>query len=235
MRASRLVSCTSLVFLFLSITTATECPNLTNVNFGPCMMIIGWGWNGDDCVQLGGCGSSDFEGNDYSEYLYWSYESCMETCPCLEGYVECFVDPCEVTVCPAFPYATCEADYCGGCNANFYQNGLIVNDGCGEPEACPSEFQGSGEVLKILALAIPIIFWGYLMTQSLVALDHNRIYLAITAFAVLLNVMLNYWFIPEYGAEGAAIATVITEALIPLSCSLMILKHYLSNSTVNAN
>ena len=97
------------------------------------------------------------------------------------------------------------------------------------------EFQGSGEVLKILALAIPIIFWGYLMTQSLVALDHNRIYLGITAFAVLLNVLLNYWLIPEYGAEGAAIATVITEALIPLSCFLMILKHYLSNSTTDAN
>ena len=97
------------------------------------------------------------------------------------------------------------------------------------------EFQGSGEVLKILALAIPIIFWGYLMTQSLVALDHNRIYLGITAFAVLLNVLLNYWLIPEYGAEGAAIATVITEALIPLSCFLIILKHYLSNSTAHVN
>ena len=97
------------------------------------------------------------------------------------------------------------------------------------------EFQGSGEVLKILALAVPIIFWGYLMTQSLVALDHNRIYLGITAFAVLLNILLNYWLIPEYGAEGAAIATVITEALIPLSCFIMILKHYLSNSTSHAN
>ena len=97
------------------------------------------------------------------------------------------------------------------------------------------EFQGSGEILKILAFAIPIVFWGYLMTQSLVALDHNRIYLAITTFAVLLNVLLNYWLIPEYGAEGAAIATVITEALIPLSCFLMILKHYLSNSTAHDN
>ena len=97
------------------------------------------------------------------------------------------------------------------------------------------EFQGSGEVLKILALAIPIIFWGYLMTQSLVALDHNRIYLGITAFAVLLNVLLNYWLIPEYGAEGAAIATVITEPLIPMSCFLIIIKHYLLNSTVHAN
>tara|TARA_Y100000590_G_scaffold437661_1_gene559551 strand:- start:232 stop:1128 length:897 start_codon:yes stop_codon:yes gene_type:complete len=98
-----------------------------------------------------------------------------------------------------------------------------------------TEFHGSSEVLKILALAIPIIFWGYLMTQSLVALDHNRIYLSITAFALLLNIMLNYWLIPEYGAEGAAIATVITEALIPLSCSFMILKHYLSNSKTHAN
>ena len=99
----------------------------------------------------------------------------------------------------------------------------------------PQEFQGSGEVLKILALAIPIIFWGYLMTQSLVALDRNRVYLTITAFAVLLNVLLNYWLIPEYGAEGAAIATVITESLIPLSCFLMVLKHCLSNSTSHAN
>jgi O-antigen/teichoic acid export membrane protein len=96
------------------------------------------------------------------------------------------------------------------------------------------EFQDSAEILQILALAIPIIFWGYLMTQSLVALDHNRIYLGITACAVLLNVLLNYWLIPQYGASGAATATVITEALIPLSCFLMILKHQLSNSTAHA-
>jgi len=116
---------------------------------------------------------------------------------------------------------------CGG--AIFFLSEIIIKIFFAQ------EFQGSGEVLKILALAIPIIFWGHLMTQSLVALDHNRIYLAITAFAVLLNVLLNYWLIPEYGAEGAAIATVITEALIPLSCFLIILKHYLSNSEAHAN
>ena len=51
----------------------------------------------------------------------------------------------------------------------------------------------------------------------------------------LINVLLNYWLIPEYGAEGAAIATVITEALIPLSCLIMIFKHYIKNLTVHAN
>ena len=93
-----------------------------------------------------------------------------------------------------------------------------------------AEFQSSAEILQILAFAIPLVFWGYLMTQSLVALDHNRIYLGITAGGVLLNVLLNFWLIPEHGASGAAVATVITEALIPFSCFLMILKHQLSSS-----
>ena len=96
-----------------------------------------------------------------------------------------------------------------------------------------AEFQNSADILRILAMAIPLVFWGYLMTQSLVALDHNRIYLVITASGLLLNVLLNFWLIPEYGASGAAVATVITEALIPLSCFLMIIKYHFSHSPVN--
>ena len=96
-----------------------------------------------------------------------------------------------------------------------------------------AEFQNSADILKILAFAIPLVFWGYLMTQSLVALDHNRIYLLITASGLLLNVLLNFWLIPGYGASGAAIATVITEALMPLSCFLMILKYHFSQSSTN--
>ena len=95
-------------------------------------------------------------------------------------------------------------------------------------------FQNSADILEILAIAIPLVFWGYLMTQSLVALDHNRIYLVITASGLLLNVMLNFWMIPEYGASGAAVSTVITEALIPLSCFLIILKYHFSKSPNNA-
>ena len=90
------------------------------------------------------------------------------------------------------------------------------------------EFQHSAAILHILSLAIPLVFLGYLMTQSLVALDHNRIYLVITSGGVLINVLLNLWLIPEHGASGAAVATVITEALIPLSCFILILKHQLS-------
>jgi O-antigen/teichoic acid export membrane protein len=95
-------------------------------------------------------------------------------------------------------------------------------------------FKNSADILEILAIAIPLVFWGYLMTQSLVALDHNRIYLVITASGLLLNVMLNFWLIPKYGASGAAVSTVITEALIPLSCFLIILKYHFSKSPNNA-
>jgi O-antigen/teichoic acid export membrane protein len=95
-------------------------------------------------------------------------------------------------------------------------------------------FKNSADILEILAIAIPLVFWGYLMTQSLVALDHNRIYLVITASGLLLNVMLNFWLIPKYGAYGAAVSTVITEALIPLSCFLIILKYHFSKSPNNA-
>jgi len=97
------------------------------------------------------------------------------------------------------------------------------------------EFQHSADILHILSLAIPLVFWGYLMTQSLVALDHNRIYLGITAGGVLINVLLNFWLIPEHGASGAAVATVITEALIPLSCFIMILKHQLSSAPAHVS
>ncbi|MBC8311924.1 MAG: hypothetical protein H8E72_06430 [Candidatus Marinimicrobia bacterium] len=146
MRISRLFTYISVFFISFSVSSATECPNLSDIDFGPCFMIIGWGWNGDDCVQLGGCGSTDYEGNDYSDFLFWSYESCMETCPCVEGYVDCFVDPCEVTDCPAYPNAVCEADYCGGCNANFYENGDLVNNECEDIQECSEEFEGSGDI-----------------------------------------------------------------------------------------
>ena len=89
-------------------------------------------------------------------------------------------------------------------------------------------FRNASEILEILALAIPLVFWGYLMTQSLVALDQNRIYLVITSLGLLINVILNFLLIPEYGASGAAFSTVVTEALIPLICFIMILKYQFS-------
>ncbi len=45
--------------------------------------------------------------------------------------VACFVTPCSVNECHAYPTATCVDNYCGGCNADFYLNGKkLTEDEC---------------------------------------------------------------------------------------------------------
>ncbi|KAL5510211.1 hypothetical protein EMCRGX_G005719 [Ephydatia muelleri] len=59
-------------------------------------------------------------------------------CPPNKPPVQCLVDPCTVNSCPAHPEATCVADYCGGCNARFFdRSGNEVTDSC----ACPVKGQ----------------------------------------------------------------------------------------------
>ncbi|MFQ6610109.1 MAG: hypothetical protein ACE5D7_04840, partial [Fidelibacterota bacterium] len=41
--------------------------------------------------------------------------------------VYCFIDPCEVTACDYYPDAECVSDYCGGCYADFYVDGELVD------------------------------------------------------------------------------------------------------------
>jgi hypothetical protein len=65
---------------------------------------------------------------------------CGESCICADGTqpVNCFVDPCEVA--PACPDGTCVANYCGGCNAEFYyESGYAVCEGeCQADADCPA-------------------------------------------------------------------------------------------------
>ena len=52
---------------------------------------------------------------------------CGDRCTCADGTqpVQCFVDPCQVA--PACDDGQCVANYCGGCNAEFYDdNGHAV-------------------------------------------------------------------------------------------------------------
>ncbi|XP_030844718.1 latent-transforming growth factor beta-binding protein 2 isoform X2 [Strongylocentrotus purpuratus] len=51
---------------------------------------------------------------------------------CDDVIVNCFVNPCDYSVCSANPDAECRSNYCGGCNADFYVDDVQVN--C---SACP--------------------------------------------------------------------------------------------------
>jgi len=65
---------------------------------------------------------------------------CGDRCTCADGSqpVQCFVDPCQVA--PPCSAGECVANYCGGCNAEFYDaNGYAVcQGGCETDEDCPN-------------------------------------------------------------------------------------------------
>ena len=44
---------------------------------------------------------------------------------CLEGYVSCLIPPCFLSSCPGQPDAFCANDYCGGCNARYYDSNRL--------------------------------------------------------------------------------------------------------------
>ena len=86
----------------------------------------------------------------------------------------------------------------------------------------PPEFNKAGNLLRLFSWAIPLVYLGTLMTQSLVALDKQKIYLFFTICGLIINVILNLMWIPEFGATGAVWSTLITESFVPIACGIII-------------
>ena len=60
--------------------------------------------------------------------------NCRTGCPVDKPLVYCFARPCDVTQCRANPNATCKDNYCGGCNAEFFnKDGKKINCNTGCP------------------------------------------------------------------------------------------------------
>ena len=58
----------------------TNCPSTTSEDYGDCEMAIGWTWSGEDCIFISGCSSVTNWGDDYTEYIFNSYEECFTIC-----------------------------------------------------------------------------------------------------------------------------------------------------------
>ena len=56
-----------------------DCLDVANLDFGMCDMFLGYGWDGDGCVGVSGCGWS-LDGIDYSDYFYSNSEECELAC-----------------------------------------------------------------------------------------------------------------------------------------------------------
>ncbi|MES3032196.1 MAG: flippase [Patescibacteria group bacterium] len=69
-------------------------------------------------------------------------------------------------------------------------------------------------VFAILMISILASFPNIFLTNLIFSKNLQKSFITTTAFGVFLNIFLNFWFIPQYGAIGAAASTVIAELVI---------------------
>ncbi|MCX6755649.1 MAG: flippase [Candidatus Nomurabacteria bacterium] len=69
-------------------------------------------------------------------------------------------------------------------------------------------------VLGVLMISILASFPNIFLTNLIFSKNLQKIFITATISGVLLNILLNFWLIPKYGALGAAISTTIAELLI---------------------
>jgi len=85
--------------------------------------------------------------------------------------------------------------------------------------------------LRVLALAIPILFLNYGLTHFLIARDLERRNLVFAALMLIVNVGSNLILIPRQGGPGAAWATLITEVALTLCCLIALRRRPTAGST----
>jgi len=82
--------------------------------------------------------------------------------------------------------------------------------GAGFARAAPS--------LRVLAVALPILFLNFGLTHFLIARDLERRNLLFAALMLVVNVSANLMLIPRFAGPGAACATLVTEVALTICC-----------------
>jgi O-antigen/teichoic acid export membrane protein len=100
----------------------------------------------------------------------------------------------------------------------FLGSGRIVAllYGAGFTRAVPS--------LRVLSLAVPILFVNFGLTHFLIARDLEQRNVVFAGLMLVVNVAVNLILIPRLGGPGAAWATLITEVAL-FTCCLIALRH----------
>lgn len=94
------------------------------------------------------------------------------------------------------------------------------------------EFYQSIILLQILMINTLFVYINTTYGNPLLAWDKERPYTFAIATGAISNIVLNFVFIPPYGALGAAIATVASEAIVFIGLSYL---HYKSVQTLYLN
>lgn len=88
------------------------------------------------------------------------------------------------------------------------------------------EFRPAGGPLAILAFGLMLVLFSGIVGPLLVTLGRERATMKVALVATVLNIAINLVLIPEYGARGAAWATLVTELAVIVP-AMMLLRHEL--------
>jgi O-antigen/teichoic acid export membrane protein len=75
------------------------------------------------------------------------------------------------------------------------------------------DYSRSANVLMITIWAVPFVYLGTISTKMYVALSQTKNILWRSVSGLLMNLILNYFLIPHYGAVGAAMATLVSQVI----------------------
>jgi O-antigen/teichoic acid export membrane protein len=76
------------------------------------------------------------------------------------------------------------------------------------------DYAESSAVLRILFLSVPAVYLGFVASFLAPSLNLERRAVTVTGACLLLNVVLNLFWIPGLGARGAAWATLVSETVL---------------------
>lgn len=88
------------------------------------------------------------------------------------------------------------------------------------------EFYASIDLLKFLGLKLFLTYISVSFSSPMLAKSQERIIMITVGIALLLNVVLNYYFIPEHGYYGAAYTTIFCELMIAIVFMYVNYKQY---------
>lgn len=79
-----------------------------------------------------------------------------------------------------------------------------------------ADFSGAILALRILAMGLPFFFVSSFLMWLLVTNDKQKLLVPFYGFSMLLNIILNLIFIPQFGYLAAAVTTGVSEAVVML-------------------
>ena len=90
----------------------------------------------------------------------------------------------------------------------------------------------SDEILKILLLSVPFILINSYIFTFFISKNKSEIYMYITLFMLICNIILNYVYIPMFGYKAAAYTTILTEVVGSFIALVLLYLYNKNNKTI---